>query len=103
MRLYFLRKLEEIKKKKSYDDAKATLIMHENDDEFGRVEVWSTNSEDKEVRRPTHGRSFVAKGDDSQSSGRCFMVKNEDSELRGYAIEGGRVSDSCFAMKPVPE
>ena len=33
------------------------------DDEFGGVEVWSTDSEDEEVRKPSHGRAFVVKED----------------------------------------
>ncbi|XP_052626769.1 uncharacterized protein LOC128133398 [Lactuca sativa] len=31
------------------------------DDDFGGVEVWSTNSEDEEVRKPTHGRALLVK------------------------------------------
>ena len=44
---YHLRKLEEIKKKKkNNDNTMPTLIVQENkdEDEFGRVEVWSTDS-----------------------------------------------------------
>ena len=94
---YFLRKLEEIKKKKIFDDVKPALIVQEQNDEFGGVEVWSTDSKEEEVSRLTHGRSFVAKDEVSQFSGRCLMVSNELSEQRGY------MSDSCFAAKPVLE
>ena len=30
------------------------------------------------------------------------MVIKEDSEHRQYATDGDRVSDNCFAVKPVP-
>ncbi|XP_023742939.1 uncharacterized protein LOC111891079 [Lactuca sativa] len=99
---YLLIKLEEIKKKKSVDDVKPALTVQEQDDEFGRVEVWATDSEDGEVHKPTHGRSFVEKGDVSQSNARYCMVTNEVSELRGYATEGVRVFDNFFAPKLVP-
>lgn len=60
---YHLRTLEEIKKKKNNDNLMPILIVHENvtDSEFGGVEVWSTDSEDEEFRRPTHGKALVAK------------------------------------------
>ena len=58
---YFLRKLEEAKKKKSSAEAKPALIVQEHDDEFGRVEVWSTNSRDEEVRRPIYGMTLWRK------------------------------------------
>mgnify|MGYP001557248895 CR=1 FL=1 len=68
------------------------LIVLENEAkvEFGKVEVWSTDSEDEEVRRPSHGRSFVAKDEGSSFSGRCLMVTSEVSETRGYATDSGR-------------
>ena len=73
-----------------------TLIVQENDVEyeFGRVEVWSTDLEDEEVCRTTHGRSFIAKEEDLQFGGRCLMVTTDVSGLRGYATNGDRVSDS---------
>ena len=39
---------------------KPALIVHEDSDEDGRVEVWSTDSKDDDVRKPTHGGCFVA-------------------------------------------
>ena len=58
-----MRNLEEIKKKNNNDKSIPALIVQENDDvnEFGGVVVWSINSEDDEVCRPTHGKTFVAK------------------------------------------
>ena len=62
---YHMRKMEEIKKKKATNNSMNALIMQENvvDDEFGGMEVWSIESEDEEVRKPMHGRAFVAKED----------------------------------------
>ena len=44
------------------------------DDEFGGVEVWSTNSGDEEVRKPSPGKAFVAKEDSSELVGKCLVV-----------------------------
>ncbi|XP_023759336.1 uncharacterized protein LOC111907759 [Lactuca sativa] len=44
------------------------------DDEFRGIEVWSTDSEDEEVRKPTDGRAFVEKEGNSKSGGRYLMV-----------------------------
>ena len=48
---YYMRKLEEIKKKKATNSSMNALILQENadEDEFGGVEVWSTDSEDEEA------------------------------------------------------
>ncbi|XP_052625810.1 uncharacterized protein LOC128132855 [Lactuca sativa] len=47
---YYMRKLEEVKKKKASNSSMNALIVQENarEDEFGGVEVWSTESEDEE-------------------------------------------------------
>ena len=60
---YHMRKLEEITKKKSNDKSMSVLIVQENleENEFGGVKVWFTDSENEEVCKPTHGRAFVAK------------------------------------------
>ena len=87
---YYMQKLEQIKKKKNTNKSMNDLIMQKNDDEneFGGVEVWSTDSEDDDVRRPTHGKVFVAKEESSQFIGRCLMVTDELSQLHGYATDG---------------
>ncbi|XP_052621579.1 uncharacterized protein LOC128127195 [Lactuca sativa] len=75
--------------------------------EFGGVEIWSTDSEDEEVCKPTDGRAFVAKEDGSSFTGSCLMVTNDVSQMRGYTTDGGyeetkeRRDDKCFAAKPV--
>ena len=58
-----------------------------DDDEFGGVQVWSTDSEDDEVRKPTHGKAYVAKSGDA--GGRCLMV-TDVSQMRGYNTDGGK-------------
>ncbi|KAL7609655.1 hypothetical protein Lser_V15G12997 [Lactuca serriola] len=47
---YYMRELEEVKKKKASNSSMNALIVQENarEDEFGGVEVWSTESEDEE-------------------------------------------------------
>ncbi|XP_023748154.1 uncharacterized protein LOC111896392 [Lactuca sativa] len=69
---------------KILDEAhKSKLSVHPGtriDDEFGKVEVWSIDSEEEEVQRPNHGKSFIAKDDVLEFSGRCIMVNNEISE-----------------------
>ena len=83
------------------DNAKPALIVRENEDEFGRIELWSTDSEDEEVRRPTHGECFVAKAEFPKYEGKCMMVHNDVSEQSGYSTDGGKTLDNCFATKPV--
>lgn len=105
-----LRKLEEIKKKKAANNIMNALIVQENivDDEFGGVEVWSTDSKDEEVRKPTHGRVFVAKEGKPEFVGRCIMVNVVLSRLRGYTTEceseeAKERDDKCFAAKSMGE
>ena len=107
---YNLRKLEEIKKKKFTDNSTPALIVLENTtgNDFRGVEIWSTDSEDDEVRKHTHGRAFVAK-DGSKFAGSCLMVTNDVSQMTGYTTNGGyeetkeRRDEKCFAAKPVCE
>ena len=88
---YHLQKLEEIKKKKSVDNTMPAFIVHEKyaENEFGGVEVWSTDFEDEEVRWPTHGNSFVVKEESSLLGGRCLMVTSDASQMRGYTTDSG--------------
>ncbi|KAI3515898.1 hypothetical protein L1887_14803 [Cichorium endivia] len=84
---YYAKKIAELKKNDA-STTKAAFVVKE-DSEFGVVEVWSTDSEDEEVRNPAHGR--------------CLMVKADHSESRGYSTDGCQTSASCFAAKPVSE
>nr|KAJ0193880.1 hypothetical protein LSAT_V11C800452020 [Lactuca sativa] len=98
---YYMRKLE-VKQKKASNSSMNALIVQENagEDEFGGVEVWSTDSEDEEVRGPTHGKAFAAKNEGS--GGKCFIVthgpstENADTELN-------LTYNKCFSAKPVSE
>lgn len=65
------------------------------------MEVWSTDSEDEEVCKLTHGEYFIVKVEVLEYEGKCLMVCNDVSEQRGYATDDGHVSDNCFAMKPI--
>ena len=49
---YYMWKLEEVKKKKASNSSMNALIVQENarEDEFGGVEVWSTDFEDEEYQ-----------------------------------------------------
>ena len=68
---YYAQTIEELKKKNAHVAKPAFVVQHGD----GMVEVWSSDSEDEEVRRPSHGK--------------CLMVENTLS------------SDSCFATKPL--
>lgn len=70
--------------------------MKEGSNEYGRFEVWSTKSEDDEVRKPIHGGCFVVKSEEQEYEGRCLMVHNDVSEQRGYATDDGQNFESCF-------
>ena len=101
-----LKRLEEIKTKKAATNPSMNALVVQglvDDDEFGGVQVWSTDSEDDEVRKPTHGKAYVAKSDDA--SGRCLMV-TDVSQMRGYNTDGGNEEakereDVCFTVKPL--
>ncbi|KAL7590353.1 hypothetical protein Lser_V15G35620 [Lactuca serriola] len=97
-----MRKLEEVKKKKASNSSMNALIVQENagEDEFGGVEVWSTDSEDEEVRRPTHGKALVTKNEGS--GGKCFIVTNGPS-TESANTEPNLTENKCFAAKPEDE
>ena len=81
------------------------LIVQENvaENEFGGVEVWSTDSEDEAVRRPTYGKAFVAKEESSWFEGRFLMVTSDGSQNQKHTIGSRRRDNSCFATRPVTE
>ena len=84
---YKLQKIEELRKSNNTENAKPTLIVQEKGDEFGWVEVWSTELEYEEVRKPTHGEYFVGKAEAKEYAGKCLMVKSERSEQKEFATE----------------
>ncbi|KAL7586974.1 hypothetical protein Lser_V15G40724 [Lactuca serriola] len=100
------KKLDEIRKKKSTANPSMNALIVQGsvvDDEFGGVEVWSTDSEDDEVRKPSHGKACVAK--EESSGGRRLMV-SDVSQMRGYNNDGGsnepkEQQDMCFTAKPL--
>ena len=100
------KKLDEIRKKKSTANPSMNALIVQGsvvDDEFGGVEVWSTDSEDDEVRKPSHGKACVAK--EENSGGRCLMV-SDVSQMRGYNTDSGsndmkEQQDMCFIAKPL--
>ena len=72
-----MKKLEEIKRKKAATNPSMNALIVQgsvDDDEFGGVQVWSTDSEDDEVRKPSHGKAYVVK--EESSGGKCLMVSN---------------------------
>ncbi|XP_052625919.1 uncharacterized protein LOC128132944 [Lactuca sativa] len=88
----------------SYNSKKGNIA----DDEFGGVEVWSTDSKDEEVCKPTDGRNFVAKKGNFELGGRYLMVTAGVSPMRGYITKGEgeeakEREDKCFAAKPMGE
>ena len=78
------------------------LIVQENadEDEFGGVEVQSTDSEDEEVRKPTHGKACVEK--EVGSAGKCLIV-TASSSTESASEEPNLTENKCFAAKPVSE
>lgn len=72
---YYLRNIEELRKKK-VSNAKSVLIAEEGSDDEGRVEIWSIDSEHDEVRKPTHRGCFVARLELPSYECRCLTVQN---------------------------
>ena len=77
------------------------VVQEENDD--GRVKVWSTDSEDDEIRKPTHGGYFVLKSEKEGYASKCLMVQSGNSKPKGYATDGRKASESYFAAKTIME
>ncbi|KAI3700158.1 hypothetical protein L2E82_44777 [Cichorium intybus] len=73
---YYAKKIANLKKVDA-STIKSAFVVQE-DSKYGAVEVWSTDSDDEEVRKPTHGR--------------CLMVKGDSSEFRGYSTDGCQTS-----------
>lgn len=96
---YYAQKIEELRKKNSLA-VKLVLIVEEESDE-GRVEVWSIDSKDDEVRKPTHGGCFVVKSEKESYASKCLMVHSCNSEPIEYVTGGGKTSESCFAVKTI--
>lgn len=57
------------------------LIVGENDSDNGNIKVWSTNSEDEEVYKLTHGGYFLENKSKEEKGGRCFIVQMMKEEL----------------------
>lgn len=106
---YYTQNIEDLRK---YNSTGKALIVAEDESDDGEVEVWSTDSEDEQVRKTTHVECFVvikekvnkevdvigiAKG------GTCLMVGSVSSESHGYFTDEGAKSDACFSAKNVRE
>lgn len=66
-----------MKKLKIYGKA---LAVEEDNSDGGNIEVWSTDSEDEEVRKPTYGAYFVVNTSKEAKRGKCIMVQCKSSE-----------------------
>ncbi|XP_052625840.1 uncharacterized protein LOC128132881 [Lactuca sativa] len=80
------------------DEKKESKLENIVNDEFDGVEVWSIDSEDEEVRTPSHGRAYVAREGVVVSAGRCLMITTESKHEKEKVKE-----DKCFAAKPMSE
>ncbi|XP_052625831.1 uncharacterized protein LOC128132873 [Lactuca sativa] len=80
------------------DEKKESKLENIVNDEFDGVEVWSIDSEDEEVRTPSHGRAYVAREGVVVSAGKCLMITTESKHEKEKVKE-----DKCFAAKPMSE
>lgn len=85
-------------------------MVEEFDSDDGNAEVWSTDSEDEKVHKPTHGICFIHnKLNTGANEAKCLMVKSVDSYDQGSESELGDNSDdaksfaSCYSTKNVDE
>lgn len=74
---YYIQKIEDLRKMKLNRKA---LTVGDGDSDNGNIEVWSTYSEDEEVRKPTHEAYFVVNKTEEVTGGKCLKVKSSSSE-----------------------
>lgn len=98
---YYTHKIEELRKSKGI--GKTLIVEEDSYDSDERVEVWSTNFEDEEVQKPTHGKGFVVKEDKSCVGGKCLMVRSTNFESQEYFTDEGAKSKVCYVTKSVKE
>ncbi|XP_023768575.1 uncharacterized protein LOC111917153 [Lactuca sativa] len=77
---YYAEKLEMVRAK-----AKNLSLVAKgaNEDEEGTYQIWSSRSDDEEMRNPTHGAMFAKMEEESEEEayevhGRCFVSKSAD-------------------------
>ena len=86
---YYAQKIANLKLKKPTGNAMIVETVHS--DSEGNMEVWSSGSDDEEMRRPTHGiksKCFVARSVDSESasSESTFASCLTSKSTREYSI-----------------
>ena len=74
---YYSEKIEELHAKTK---GVSLVAKGESDDEeSGTYQIWSSGSDDEEMRHPTHGAMFTSFEDcEEDISGRCFVSKSTD-------------------------
>lgn len=68
---YYVKKIEDLKKLKIQGIAP---IVEEDNSVVGNIEVWSTDWEVEEVKRPPHGNYFVVDNIEGDVKIKCLMV-----------------------------
>ena len=79
---YYTQKIANMKIKKPVGHA--IIIENVHSDSEGNMEVWSSGSDDEEMRRPSHGMKA-----------NCFMARSIESE----AASSESIYASCLASK----
>ncbi|XP_052621484.1 uncharacterized protein LOC128127138 [Lactuca sativa] len=74
---YYSEKIEEIRAKTK---GVSLVAKGETDDEkSGTYQIWSSGSDDEEMRHPTHGAMLASfENCEEEISGRCFVSKSTD-------------------------
>ncbi|KAL4564910.1 hypothetical protein LXL04_028986 [Taraxacum kok-saghyz] len=83
---YYTQKIANLKIKKPTGNAMIVETVHS--DSEGNMEVWSSGSDDEEMRRPTHG-----------TKANCFMARSVDSE----SASSESTFSSCLSSKSAKE
>ena len=96
------RRLAEIKAKKAAAKPEAKVLMVQVDEE-AYMEYWSTDSDDEEMRKPTHGALFVEsmpveKKEEIHPSWKEKTPKKISTEKR---VPVSKIGGSCFMVKAV--
>lgn len=83
---YYVKKIEDLRK---MNVIRKAPIVEEEDSDARNIYVWSTNSQDEEVRRPSHDALFASNVSTASKDRKCLIVKSSNFDGLSYNSEDG--------------